>query len=224
MTDQTISVLDFEIQKSAEHLNLRVGELFDAVGQASGEKILDASKNLLETVFRTIITDKNGEVQEGRRAATFPNLYQQAKDCITISEEPEVLGKIDELCEKAVLIIGQLRNSFGGSGHGHDGYYASHFGLSESLFVARVALGITNLFYGTHINSPLSYMNSRIKYEDHEKFNEYFDELEGGDVKVAGISVRPSEVLFNADNIAYKEYLIEFMNQLPEIEKETEDD
>ena len=216
MNDQTLTLFDFDIQSSAEHMNVRVGELYEALSQAKGEKILDASKNLLETVFRTIITDKNGEVEEGRRAATFPNLYNQAKDCIQLSDESDIVDKLNELCEKAVLIIGQLRNSYGMSGHGSDGYDDRRFGLPESLFVARVSLSITNLLYGKHLDSPLSHLNSRIQYENYADFNEYFDSQEGDDVSVAGILVRPSEVLFNADPIAYKEYLIEYMNQLPQ--------
>jgi hypothetical protein len=217
MMSQTLATLDFDIQRSAEHLSLRVSTLLDAIGEANGGRILDASKNLLETVFRTMVTDKNGEVQEGRRAATFPGLYEQAKGCILLSEEPEILDKITELCDKAILVIGQLRNSYGFSSHGRDGYAVEQIGLPEALFVARVALGITNLFYGRHIESPLSHMNARVRYEDHETFNEYFDSINGEDITVGGIVVRPSEVLFNADEIAYREYLIEYMSQLPDI-------
>lgn len=222
MTAQDLAVLDFDVRKSAEHLNLRISSLLDAISEANGGKILDASKNLLETVFRTMVTDKNGEVQEGRRAATFPGLYAQAKDCIRLSDEPEIIDRITELCDKAVLIVGQLRNSFGFNSHGRDGYDIGEIGLPESLFVARVALGITNLFYGKHINSPLSHMNARVRYEDHEAFNEYFDSIHGEDVTVGGIVVRPSEVLFNADEIAYREYLIEYMGQLPDISQEAD--
>jgi hypothetical protein len=220
MIDQTLTLFDFDIQNSAEHMNARVGEMYDALSQPKGEKILDASKNLLETVFRTIITDKNGSVEEGRRAATFPNLYAQAKECILLSDESDVVDKLNELCEKAVLIIGQLRNSYGMSSHGRDGYDDKHFGLPESLFVARVSLSITNLLYGKHLDSPLSHLNSRIQYENYADFNDYFDSQEGDDVKVAGILVRPSEVLFNADPIAYKEFLIEYMNQPPQDQEE----
>ena len=215
MNDNTIAVLDFELKQDAEHLNQRLGDLFSSIGEANPNRIIDEAKNLLETVFRTIIVDKTGSVEEGRRAATFPNLYTQAKDCISLSNEPDAIDKINELCEKAVLIIGHIRNSYGNA-HGRDGYSTNNIDLAESLFFARIAISITNLLYGKHINSPIKHLNNRIKYEDYNDFNEYFDEAEGPDIVVGGIPLRPSEVLFNGDLTAYREYLIEFMNQPPE--------
>lgn len=215
MNDNTIMLLDFDIKQDAEHLNQRISNLFSSIGEANSSKIIDDAKNLLETVFRTIIVDKTESVDEGRRSATFPNLYMQAKECILLSDEPDVIDKINELCEKAVLIIGQIRNSYGNA-HGRDGYSSNNMGITESLFFARIALSITNLLYGKHINSPIKHLNNRIRYEDYDDFNEYFDDLEGLDVIVGGIPLKPSEVLFNNDLTAYKEYLIEYMNQTPE--------
>ena len=215
----TLPVVDFDIQEStASHLNQRVTELLDAINEVSSGRVLDASKNLLETVFRTIITDKNGCVREGRRAATLPELYAQAKECVSLSDEPEVIDKVSELCGKAVLIIGQLRNNYGFSSHGRDGYDTRQVGMFESLLVARVTLGVTNLFYGKHLNSPLLHMNARIRYEDFEAFNSYFDSSRE-DITIEGILIRPSEALFYADEIAYREHLVEYLGQPFDIEE-----
>lgn len=207
----TLETIDFYVDERAKQLQMRIDDLLASLGNEYGDELLDASKNLLETVFRTIIVDKKGAVEEGRRAATFDGLYRQATECVVLSGEEEAADKINQMCKSAVEGIGYLRNKYGKSSHGRDGYIDRHISIQEALFVARFSLGITNLLYGKHLSSPVAYANSRVRYEDYSDFNEYIDDLEGDDVMVAGISIRPSQALFDCDNIAYKEKLIEYM-------------
>jgi hypothetical protein len=216
MSQHVLATIDFEVSESASELNNRVAELFESISSGVPGKIIDASKTLLESVFRTIVVDKNGVVEEGRRAATFPGLYAQAKECIDLSDDVDVIERVDEMCSKAVLIIGQVRNSHGYSAHGREGFNDTGMGMRESLFIARIALGIANLFYGKHLDSPLKHLNERVRYEDFEEFNDYIDSSEPSDLMVAGIAIRPSEALFSTDRIAYRELLAEYMESIHE--------
>lgn len=53
----------------------------------------------------------------------------------------------------------------------------------------------------------------RVKYEDNKKFNESMDD-NFEKITVAGISMLPSEVLYNTDYQAYKDFLEDFQNEV----------
>lgn len=51
-----------------------------------------------------------------------------------------------------------------------------------------------------------------IKYADNRDFNNHYDELNGGTVKIGGYDFLPSEVLYKNDYDAYKDALTEYEN------------
>jgi len=54
-----------------------------------------------------------------------------------------------------------------------------------------------------------------LRYEDYEDFNQYLDETEN-EVKVTGVSFRPSEVLFGLSKETYRIALTDFEDQQTE--------
>ncbi|OJU88185.1 hypothetical protein BGO17_04420 [Candidatus Saccharibacteria bacterium 49-20] len=206
--------------RSAAHFDERLRALHDSLATGTSGSVVDEAKALLECVFRTIITDHNGEVAPGHRGQpTFPELYEQAKACINLSNDGDVAIRIDEACAKTVLIIGQIRNSNGATSHGQDAYAENLLGAHEAHFIAREALSIAALFLNRHSETE-SHLHSRLRFEDHSEFNEYVDDTEDWPV-IFGQNMRPSEVLFNTDPTSYQAALIEY-KQRPQDELDSE--
>jgi hypothetical protein len=78
--------------------------------------------------------------------------------------------------------------------------------------VAQTAVSIGVFFYTQHKGKIDGYKNRRIHYLDYPEFNAYLDEQEN--VKIGGIEMVPSVVLFGGDPDAYRELLNEFMSQM----------
>lgn len=206
---------------SAHHLNDQYQMLVDALDDKDPGAIYDHSKTLLESVFRTIITNRNGVVIEtSNQRATFDQLYQQA--CGTLKSH-DTDSLFLPIVRKATKAISEMRNNHGTSSHGRDGYIEQQLMMDEALFVARITLATAGYFYSRHTYTSMDNENSRLNYDDNLTFNEYLD-IEG-DTVVAGISVAaPSRVLFDYDPIAYKEKLLEFKSDIEDREKEDTED
>jgi hypothetical protein len=207
--DELISVNTLHIPVDGAHFRERVERIDDALIRSHPGDILEESKAFLECTFKTIITNKHGKVDEGKGYASFPSLYAQARDCVELSEDVEIASNFSELCEMFSRYVGKMRNSFGSVSHGKDGYSEATVDIEEALFVARIVLSISGLFFSRHIEAPVSYLNKRLAYENYGEFNEFIDETQPS-LEVLGISLKPSEVLFRTDLEAYRQALIDF--------------
>ncbi len=195
--------------EAAPHLKERYERLIDAITSEHAGNMCDESKAFLECIFRTIITDRNGEVQEGSRGhATFMQLYDQARASLNLSMQGDL--QVANVMRSAAEVIGVTRNNFGAVSHGQDGYEERTADLQDAYYVARESLSLAAYLYAKHVTAISDNANARIHYDDNPEFNEYLDEA--GDVIVAGIAMLPSEVLFKNDPVAYKEQLLEFNN------------
>jgi hypothetical protein len=135
-------------------------------------------------------------------------LYNQACSTLSAHETDNIFLPI---VKKTIKLVGDMRNNYGISSHGHDGYVERTLRMEEALFVARMALSVSGYFYSRHINTGADNGNLRLHYSDNPNFNEYIDSE--GDIEVVGIFVSPSRILFDNDPIAYKEKLLEFTNE-----------
>jgi len=195
---------------NAAHLNERYQHLVDSLSTQDAPSMCDHSKTLLETVFRTIITDRNGLVTEtpGNRAS-FVELYRQAIACLnTHDSDDEFLPII----KKSITVIATMRDNYGASSHGQDGYHEKKVEVAEAIFITRLSLAVAGYMYTRHVHTSADHGNSRLHYGDNSTFNNYLDSE--GDIEVAGIFVPPSKILFDNDLIAYKEKLIEYENDV----------
>lgn len=195
---------------SASHLSERYTHLLDALSAENAAATCDQSKTFLETIFRTIITDRNGEISETPdRRASFVELYRQTCECLDPQDSDITFLPI---VKKGVTVIAAMRDNYGSSSHGQDGYHERKVELAEATFLARLSLAIAGYVYSRHKHSTSLHENARLHYEDNTLFNEHLDS--DGDVEVAGIFVAPSKILFDNDPIAYKEQLIEYTNDV----------
>ena len=217
--------VEIRVPSGAEHLQQKINDVEAALQDEHPGKIFDAAKNLLETIFRTIITDKNGEIQlVNNQEPHLLDLYLQAKNSLPdFSREVGAAGMLAEVCKKVVRVTGYCRNNYGFASHGQDGYTEHQVRQEEAVFVSNVAISLVNFLYGLHIASPMSYKNSRIIYGNHAAFNDYLDDT-NDPVVIAGISMSPSEALFMTDQSAYRELLIDYTENPPETEDFGSDD
>lgn len=193
----------------APHLQERYQLLIESVSDRNPGAIFDHSKALLETICRTIITDRNGHISETPDSrASFIELYRQTCACLMAHDSDTLFMPI---IKKSLQVIADMRDNYGVSSHGRDGYSHQTGQVEESLFVARVSLAMAGYLYARHVNTSTDHQNERLHYEDNPEFNEYLDQ--DGDIEIAGIIVAsPSRVLFDNDLIAYREKLIEFVD------------
>lgn len=198
------------------HLQERYLLLIEALQEEHPGKILDESKSFLESIFRTISIDVYGETERANiERLRMPELCQKACDCTTLSADTSANTSLVEMAHALVLKIAQLRNSHGASAHGRDGYTVNEVGVTEAVFIAQSAVSLGRLFFTQHKGRSDGRKNQRVQYLDNPEFNAYLDEQE--DVVVSGISLIPSEALFNTDPKGYRDKLNEYIDQ-----KETE--
>lgn len=190
----------------APHLSERYDRFMVAIASEHSGDICDEAKSFLECIFRTIIINRNGFVDEGPSGhATFIQLFDQAWGTLLSAADRDEFYPI---IRSSVKSIGEIRNNYGGVSHGQDGYDVRSLGLQEAMYTARQALSVATYLYSHHLTTGQDCRNSRISYGDNPNFNEYLDS--GGDLIVAGVPMLPSEILFNNDLTAYKEQLIEY--------------
>lgn len=209
--------VEISVPSNATYLQQKVDDVGAALQENHPGKIFDSAKNLLETTLRTIVTSKCGQVAlQNDREPSLMNLYEQTIKCFEgLSSEQGAATKFDELCKKAVQMIGYCRNNYGYSGHGQDGYTTFSINPIEAIFVSNVAVALVNFLYGSHVIQPTSYQNIRLVYGNYDDFNNYIDDT-NDELVISGIVMAPSEALFMADQSAYRELLIEYTENPPE--------
>lgn len=194
----------------APHLGEKYQQLLTSLTDKSPESIYDSAKVLVESVMRTVITDRNGVVDESPdRRASIHSLCRQTIATFAVHDTDAEFVPILRSC---ILAIANMRNNYGAGSHGQDGYVERVINLEEALFVARLAMTVVGYVYSRHTNASTDHQNARLHYEDYEDFNAYIDQE--GDIEVAGILVAPSRILFDNDPIAYKEQLLEYENDV----------
>lgn len=192
----------------APHLAEKYQQLLTSLADKSPESIYDSAKVLVESVMRTVITDRNGSVDE---QPTRPaSIYSLCEQTIATFGAHDTDAEFVPILKSCTLAIATMRNNYGAGSHGQDGYVERTIDLEEALFIARLAMTVVGYIYTRHTSPGADRQNARLHYEDYEDFNAYIDRE--GDIEVAGILVAPSRILFDNDPIAYKEQLLEYEN------------
>jgi hypothetical protein len=181
-------------------------------GDSSGT--IDYSKSLLESLFKTIIFDIDGSVNND---LTFTQLFREVRSKLQFSSDAQASEWLGQVCSAAVAKIGELRNRFGAIGHGADGYQISPLNKIESEFVASITDSIVCYLFQIHKSNPERFLNSRIHYIDNSDFNDWlngeypdFRITLGARDEESEIVYVASEVIFNSDYDTYKELLIQY--------------
>lgn len=181
--------------------------------------VLDTSKALLETTYKTILNDR-GETFDASDDMNM--LYKKVKNILTYNRDNEAKGMLEKLIGVIAHWVPELRNKYGASSHGKDGYFLCPIEMPEAEMVMHLVDGMAGflLIKSRILATPEN--SQRIYYLDQEEFNEYLDTSNDPlDLKISGSKPIPySKFLFDYDPEAYKEYLIQFLAQKKEEEEE----
>lgn len=174
----------------------------------------DLSKTLVESVCKTLLADMGQAVDSNWDT---PKLLRETTNRLSLlpRNHPDAARARDSI-EKTIrgllqTIQGlcQLRNSYGMASHGRDGFSA-RLELRQATLAAQAADTIVSFLYRTHRDGLKQLPGARVYYEDHEDFNETFDQ-EYEVVRLGNVELLPSRVLFQGDEEAYKAALNQYL-------------
>jgi len=197
--------------EDAVHLLEQKERIQRAVTIEDPAQVLDTSKAFLETVFKTILKDREGDAE---MPSTFTQLFRAVSDSMPLSQDTGVAGSLEKMAKSIVHHVGELRNAYGATSHGDDGYHACPVEMNDAHMVVQFVDGLAGFVLKKHRNSANPEIAARIHYNDYSDFNEYWDEQYDGyelPFSSTGKSIIPaSELLFMTDLSGYREALLQF--------------
>ena len=179
----------------------------------------DLSKTLVESVCKTVLADIGQPADSNWDA---PKLLRETTNRLNLlprnhpnpakardSVEKTIRGMlqtIQGLCE--------LRNEYGMASHGRDAFSA-RLDLRHATLAAQAADTIVSFLYRIHRDALRQAPGVRVRYEDQPDFNEAFDS-DNELIRLGGLELLPSLVLFQVDLEAYKTALHDFIAERDE--------
>ncbi|WP_456405992.1 abortive infection family protein [Thiolapillus sp.] len=222
MAESAASEFRFEMVGTREALKLgppaeAIEQQIQAIEEALAsipDFAFDLSKTLVESVCKTVLADIGQPADPNwdapkllkettNRLSLLPPSHpnpQKARDSVEKTIRG-MLQTIQGLCE--------LRNNYGMASHGRDGF-APRLDLRQATLAAQAADTIVSFLYRIHRDALTQKPGARVYYEDHEDFNEAFDQ-DYEVIQLGGLELMPSRVLYLCDHEAYKAALAEFV-------------
>ncbi len=173
----------------------------------------DLARKLVETVCRTILTDRSVAFSEDddlpklfKTASThLPFLPPRASgEAATRQSLKRTLGGLNT----AILGICELRNQCGFASHGSDKPRPAMESV-QALMAAEAADTIVGFLHRVHRQDRTPAPSPRALYDDNPTFNDSVDDTHGP-IRIFDIEFRPSDVLFQMEPESYRIYLAEF--------------
>lgn len=195
------------------HIEEQVKALELAVAQNTG-LAFDLAKTLVESACKTIITER-GRVFD--KDDDLPKLFKTVSSCVpflpvAIAADAGARKSLQQTLNglnTALQGVCELRNAFGFASHGSDGPRPVMEGI-QALLVAQAADAIIGFLYRVHRQDLSRPKTVLLEYEDNSEFNEWLDE-QCEPVRILSLPpYRPSDVLFNVDQEAYRDLLTEY--------------
>ncbi|WP_299257490.1 abortive infection family protein [uncultured Kushneria sp.] len=199
----------FSLSMDATHLNEQKERLENALEIQDCSLVLDTSKSLLETVFKTILSDRLGNANLSQ---DMNPLYRNVRDCLQLNDNPDVNDKIKIITNSMVHNISELRNRYGAASHGDDGYYVSPITPTDASFVAGITDVFCSYLYRRHKESSDPNLSARIYYDDYEEFNDWLDGQFSSFSLLSGGEVSYSRLMFEHDLKGYRASLLQYVS------------
>ena len=174
----------------------------------------DLSKTLVESVCKTVLADIGQPADPNWNA---PKLLRETINHLSFlprnhPRQAEARGSVQKMIHGMLQTIHglcELRNKYGMASHGRDAFSA-RLDVRQATLVAQAADTIASFIYRSHRDALAQTPGARVHYEDHADFNDAFDH--GNElVRLSGMDLLPSDVLFRCDQEAYKAALIDFI-------------
>lgn len=175
--------------------------------------VLDTSKAFLESLFKTILSDR---VEKPDLTLDMSPLFKCVRDILPLNNDAQACEIIKKLTNSIVHNVTELRNRFGAASHGDDGYFENPIDISDAEMIAHVVDGMAGFLYRKHKTHGDPGVAARIYYRDYPDFNDYLDGQYEGYNMVLGegksLELSPSMVLFSADESMYREMLLQYLS------------
>lgn len=201
--------------EDAVHLIEQKERIEQAVVTGDPALTLDTSKAFLESVFKTILSDR---VVGCDLEQDLNPLFKSVRDALSFNRDKDVNALIGRLSSSVVHNVGELRNRYGAASHGKDGHYLSPIEMPEAELVARLVDSVAGFVFHKHKANGDPSLAVRIYYQDYPDFNDFLDgQYSGYKFEMDGnkhLEILPSKLLFMADesSFAYREMLLQFMS------------
>jgi hypothetical protein len=198
------------------HIEAQVKALERAVVENTG-LAFDLAKTLIESACKTIITerghtfDKDDELGKVFKTAT-QSVPLLPPAIAANADARKSLNQTLAGLHTAVQGVCELRNAFGFASHGSDAPRPAMEGI-QALLAAQAADAIIGFLYRIHRQDLSRPRAAPLEFDDHREFNQMIDD-ENEPVQIYALPpYRPSEVLFNVDQEAYRDLLAEYQDE-----------
>jgi hypothetical protein len=200
------------IEGGLSHIEDQIKSIEQAVVENPG-LAFDLAKTVVESACRTILSERNVsfEPDDGLprlfRAVTL-NLSLLP---VTLSRDAEARRSLAQTLnglQTSLIGVCELRNAFGFASHGSGGPRPAMESV-QALLAAQAADAIVGFLYRIHRQERALVQASQLAFNDNDAFNGYVDEANTV-VRIFDLEYRPSEVLFNCDQQAYRDLLSGF--------------
>lgn len=195
----------------ATHLIEQKERLESAIQDGDSSLSIDLSKAFLESVFKTIISDRDENPNLNK---DFYPLFNDVKQHIPFSANEDIAQKVSRLAGSIVNVTNELRNRYGAASHGDDGYHDNPLRMAEVEFILSSVDGLAAFLYKKHRETLEPDTHHRIQYDDYPDFNDWLDgQFDGFSIRLSeriNIEYTASQMLFSQDPSVYREMLIQF--------------
>jgi len=200
------------IEGGLSHIEDQIKSIEQAVVENPG-LAFDLAKTVVESACKTILSERkvSFEPDDGLprlfRAVTM-NLSLLPVTLSSDAEARRCLVQTLNGLHTALVGVCELRNAFGFASHGY-GEPRPAMESVQALLAAQAADAIVGFLYRIHRQDRIAVQASQLVFDDNEAFNGYVDEANAV-VRIFELEYRPSEVLFNCDQQAYRDLLSGF--------------
>jgi len=208
--------------EDAIHLLEQKSRLEQAVSTSDPALTLDTSKSLLESIFKTILTDRQATPNFNKN---FSPLYADVRSVLTLNNDVEANEILKKLTNSIVHNVGELRNKYGAASHGDDGCFENPIEMPEAEMVAHVVDGMGGFLFRKHKNLNNPELAHRIFYSDYEVFNDWLDSQKDPiEIPVEEAKKIPFSIfLFTYDVDTYRAMLLQYVQTEKEDAEDVDD-
>ena len=192
------------------HIEEQVKALEQAVVENTG-LAFDLAKTLIESACKTIITERGKTFEKNDEMGKIFKTATQAVPFLPahLAGRTEARKSLEQTIgglNTAMQGVCELRNACGFASHGSDGPRPAMEGI-QALLAAQAADAIIGFLYRVHAADLARPISPRFDFDTNPNFNEWIDE-QNEMVQILDLPpYRPSEVLFNVDQEAYRDLL-----------------
>ncbi len=176
---------------------------------------LDAAKSLLESICKTVLTNKGIEF---RGDSKLGYLVKQTFTCLPVfqsleAKDIEATKGIVSSLETIGAKIGEFRNEHGFFSHGQDIHGGQFDSYLTDLVIASADV-LSSFLISAYLQDDSD--KKRLFYEDFAFFNNWYDNNHLW-AEVENLEFSPSKVLFENDIEAFKEAFNAFCNNIDQV-------